>query len=69
MLPDCLRLLFLQTSSTFDFGNSWVLNPEECDFGVDEPNPCDDETSDLYLEARDLCYIFIEESGKMICII
>ncbi|XP_038059591.1 IgGFc-binding protein-like [Patiria miniata] len=51
------------TTSAYQFGNSWVVNGDECDISPDVRNPCDDETSDIFLLARDLCYTLIQEAG------
>ena len=41
-----------------------MVNGDECEVEPEVPNPCDDETSEIFLEARDLCYILTQETGK-----
>ena len=53
-----------QTSSTNEFGRSWLVGPEECFNEPDpDPEPCADNAT-LLLIGQDVCYDLINPDGN-----
>ena len=49
-----------------DFGNSWVVTPDECDDLIQEPeDPCE-AFPNATRDAGDLCYVLINEDGELV---
>ena len=57
---------FVQARSETEFGNSWVVNPEECDDLPPGPtDPCDEGLGATRGEAEDLCVYLVDPLGKL----
>ena len=55
----------IQARSETEFGNSWVVNPDQCDDVDPGPtDPCDEGMEYTREEAQDLCYYLVDETGK-----
>ncbi|XP_072039428.1 IgGFc-binding protein-like [Amphiura filiformis] len=55
-----------EASSDAEFGDSWIVNPNDCTSGVDPPdgyNPCADLSADDQNEINDLCGIITDDAG------
>ena len=54
-----------QAQTSTEFGDSWVVNPEECDDLPPGPtDPCDEGLGATRGEAEDLCFYLVDKSGK-----
>ena len=53
-----------QARSATEFGNSWVVNPDQCDDVDPGPtDPCEDGVNSLS-ESGDLCFYLKDPSGE-----
>ena len=57
--------LSLQSDDLLRFGNSWVLDEDQCDPTIEMPDPCDEGT-EPYRQATDLCFVLIDQNGLSI---
>ena len=57
--------LQFQARSTTEFGDTWVVNPDQCDDVDPGPtDPCDEGLENTREEAADLCNYLLDPSGK-----
>ena len=57
----------MQARSNTEFGDGWVVNPEECiDLPPGPTDPCDEGLGATRGEAEDLCFYLVDPTGKCI---
>ena len=60
----------LQARSPTEFGDSWVVNPDQCgDVDPGPTDPCDEGLANTREEAADLCNYLLDPSGKYLQVI
>ena len=56
--------LYIQARSETEFGNSWVVNGDQCDDVDPGPSdPCEDGDNTL-TRSEDVCYVLKDPSGR-----